>query len=488
MRYSIPSLTLLSIPLSLAVPAPAPAPVSATVQAPIPIVTPVPSFDSIQERQLLSNLLPGLLPGVLNLVGGLLKDIDAAVASGDATRVLSDLKSIVPTARPIDIKGAIAQQSKIWASPTTRTDFFGAVATQVANGLILDGTLDTAINGGLPVGENSINNNNPAPRNNIYPKKSGNDAPYKLSEADLRKAIYIPSGFTYGTKPPVIFVPGTGSYGGSTFANNLRKLLTGKSYADPVWLNIPGAMLADAQQNAEYIAYAINYISSVCKNSKQLSIIAWSQGGLDTQWVFKYWPSTRKVVRDFLPVSPDFADTVLANALCLSPNTDTALGPCDPGVIQQEATSDYIRTLRTNNGGSAYVPTTTFYSAFFDEVVEPQQGTGASAFIQDVRGVGVSNNEVQSVCAGQIGAGFYGHASVLFHPLTYALIVDALTHDGPGSLSRINVQSVCSKYAALGLDLDDVLATAGLIPIAGALLLAYPQKMLNEPALRSYAV
>jgi hypothetical protein len=486
MRSYIPSLVLLSIPQSFA--APAPAPVSTTVEVPVPVFTPAPSAESLEERQLFSNLLPGLLPGVLNLVGGLLKDVDAAVASGDATRVLSDLKSIVPTARPTDIKGVFSQQSKIWASPTTRTDFFAAVATQVANGLILDGTLNTAINGGLPVGENSINNNNPAPRNNIYPKKNGNDAPYRLSEFDLRKAIYIPAGFTYGAKPPVIFVPGTGAYGGANFANNLRKLLTGTSYADPVWLNIPGAMLADAQQNAEYIAYAINYISSVCKNSKQLSIISWSQGGLDTQWVFKYWPSTRKVVRDFLAVSPDFAGTIFANALCLSPNTDLALGPCDPGVIQQEATSDYIRALRTNNGDSAYVPTTTFYSAFFDEVVEPQQGTGASAFILDARGVGVSNNEVQSVCAGQPGGSFYGHAGVLYNPLTYALIVDALTHDGPGSLSRINVKNVCAQYAAPGLDLDDVLATAGLIPIAGALLLTYPQKLLQEPALRSYAV
>ena len=77
---------------------------------------------------------------------------------------------------------------------------------------------------------------------------------------------------------------------------------------------------------------------------------------------------------------------------------------------------------------------------------------------------------------------------MLFNPLTYALIVDALKNPGTtGQVSRINRQSVCANYAAPGLDLDDVLATSGLIPVAGVLLLAYPQKLLTEPPLKSYA-
>jgi hypothetical protein len=382
----------------------------------------------------------------------------------------------------------MAWHSSIWASPTGRTDFYAAIATQVAVGLgpLLDDTLKVALVGGLPAGENNINNNNPKPPSKIYPKKENGDAPYSLSEDALRQAIYIPPGFTYGKKPPVIFVPGTGSYGGINFASNLRKLLTGKAYADPVWLNIPGAMLRDAQLNSEYVAYAINYISSVSKNSKQIAVISWSQGGLDTQWALKFWPSTRKVVRDFLPVSPDFKGTVLANVLCLSVVPGINL-PCDPSVFQQEATSRYVAALRANGGDSAYVPTTSFYSGFFDEVVQPQSGTGASAYIRDARNVGVSNIEVQVTCAGQLGGSFYGHAGLLFNPVVYALIVDALTHDGPGRVERINRAQACASYAAPGLDLDDVIATEGLIPIAGALLLAYPQKELAEPALKGYA-
>ncbi|KAH7355694.1 lipase B precursor [Pyrenochaeta sp. MPI-SDFR-AT-0127] len=428
------------------------------------------------------------LTGIFDLIKEPIRNLQAALVAKDPIAVANALISVTPTSQPTDIAGCVSRLSNIWASPNPQQDFFQAVATQVASGLVLDGTLNTALNGGLSVGENSIDNNNPPPPSVIFPKKDPTDAPFSLSEDALRKAIYIPSGFTYGAKRPVIFVPGTGSYGGSAFGNNLRKLLTGKSYADPVWLNIPEAMLADAQTNSEYIAYAINYISAVSQNNNKIAVISWSQGSLDTQWVLKYWPSTRTVVTDFLPISADFKGTVLGNVLCLSATSAVGLNPCAPSVVQQLATSRYVSQLRSNGGDSAYVPTTTFYSGFLDEIVQPQQGSTASAFLNDARGVGVLNNEVQVRCAGRLGGSFYGHAGVLFHPLTYALIVDALNNDGPGSLSRIDVASVCSSYAAPGLDLDDVIATSGLIPVAGVLLLSYPQKLFTEPPLRSYAV
>ncbi|KAJ5030397.1 hypothetical protein J3E73DRAFT_225467 [Bipolaris maydis] len=479
MRFFVSSLALLSIiSQSLAVPAAIAQPSSKDATT------------TVEERQLLTNLLPGLLPGVVSLVKGLLADVNVAVAEGKPQEVLNILQKLQPTARPTKIQDAVAAHAKIWATPTTRTDFFAAVATQIAGGLVLDQTLQAVLNGGLPVGENTVKNNNPDPASSIYPKKDTTDAPYTLSESALRQAIFIPPTFTYGAKRPVIFVPGTASYGGTNFASNLRKLLTGKDFADPVWLNVPGAMLNDTQTNVEYIAYAINYISAISRQNQQnIAVITWSQGGLDTQWVLKHWPSTRQVVKDFLPVSADFKGTVFANALCLTPNSDINLLPCSTALIQQQATSDYIRSLRSNGGDSAYVPTTSFYSGFFDEVVEPQQGTLASAYMNDARSVGVTNIEVQRVCTGQPAGTFYGHSSVLSNPLTYALIVDALQQDGPGDLSRVDLKRVCSTFAAPGLDLDDVLATIGLIPVAGALLLLDPStKTFAEPPLRAYAM
>jgi hypothetical protein len=75
-------------------------------------------------------------------------------------------------------------------------------------------------------------------------------APYSVTESQLRAAIQIPSSFTHGKKPPVILVPGTGSTGCFSFTGNFIPLLAQRSYADPVWLNIPDYMLDDAQVNS----------------------------------------------------------------------------------------------------------------------------------------------------------------------------------------------------------------------------------------------
>lgn len=130
---------------------------------------------------------------------------------------------------------------------------------------------------------------------------------------------------------------------------------------------------------------------------------------------------------------------------------------CDPSIIQQLYASDFIAKLREDDGDSAYVPTTTVYSAF-DEIVEPQDGIAASAFINDARGVGVSNNFLQGICAGAPASGLYDHEGVLYNSAAWALVLDALTNDGPGSFERVGSAS-CQDIVAPGLSLDDVIET-----------------------------
>lgn len=392
-----------------------------------------------------STALLSLLPA-LSLAAVLPRD---SAQEATATSILAQ----TPTQRPTAISEVLAIESAIWSRPTPRKDLYDALASQVAAGVgPFNDTVNGLLTGAIPSGENSIDNKNPDPPSKVYPRVGSSDAAYTLSEAQLRKALFIPKGFTWGQKQPVLFVPGSASYGGNVFASNLRKLLTGKPYADPVWLNVPGALLNDAQTNAEYIAYAIQYLSSFSTSAGgngKISVITWSQGGLITQWVLKYFPSTRSRVGTFFPVAADFDGSVLANVFCLSAFSNIALAPCPPAVFQQQATSDLVRVLRRNGGDSAYVPTTSFFSAT-DEIVQPQSGTLASAFLKDNRNVGVTNIEFQEVCKGNPGGGFYGHAGSLFHPLAGALIVDALTNGGPAQLGRIDVEKECGRLAAQG--------------------------------------
>jgi hypothetical protein len=132
------------------------------------------------------------------------------------------------------------------------------------------------------------------------------------------------------------------------------------------------------------------------------------------------------------------------------------------------------------------VPTTTVYSAT-DELVQPQIGTGASAYILDARGVGVSNTEIQSVCGVLPGGGVVTHEGALANALAVALALDALQHPGPGQLSRINTAAICLNPIAPGLNLQDYLETEGSAAVAVAAVLLYEPKVYIEPAIKAYA-
>lgn len=415
--------------------------------------------------------------------GQLSRHVASAADSGNQTGVLSGLLANKPKKPAPKTEDELRLSlASVWS--TGNTNFYLGVMAQIDANISIPDLSADVVAPYSPLG--STNNNNPRdPTKAIYPQKSESDAPYSLSEDDLRSAIFIPPSFTYGQKPPLIFVPGTGAYGGEVFAHNLLKLLSDSPLADPVWLNVPGALLADAQSNAEHVAYAINYISAISGDAN-VSIVTWSQGGLDAQWAFTFWPSTRAVVSDFVAVSPDFHGTVLAPALCLSVGK-VSLDPCPPSVIQQEYGSRFVSALRARGGADSYVPTTTVYSGVLDEIVEPQQGVLASAFLRDGRGVGVTNVEAQTVCPLQPAGSFYGHAGMLFSPLTAALVVDALSHPGPASLGRMDLGAVCETYVAPGLTVGDAIATAGQIVAAAVRLLVYQPRLTMEPELRSYA-
>ncbi|KAJ5825913.1 hypothetical protein N7474_003051 [Penicillium riverlandense] len=350
----------------------------------------------------------------------------------------------------------------------------GLIPSQIAS--FLNGYLDTELN--------SRNNSNPAVKQNIYPNKAAADAPYSVPESTLRAAIHIPDSFSFGRNgnTPVILVPGTAIPAGTTYYYSFSKLANSSAGIDVVWVNMPRASLSDAQVNAEYVAYAINYISALSAG-QSVGVISWSQGGLDTQWALKYWPSTRPVVADFVAISPDFHGTVEANFLC--PALDYSA--CTPSIFQQEWTAQFIQVLRADDGDSAYVPTTTVYSSS-DEIVEPQSGgSNASAFLRDARGVGVTNAHLQTVCADKPAGGFYTHEGVLYNPLAWALAADAISHQGPANLARIDLASVCQQAVPPALGLDDVLGTEGLLLVAVAEILAYQPRATSEPPVKAYA-
>ncbi|KAB8067658.1 hypothetical protein BDV29DRAFT_163149 [Aspergillus leporis] len=399
-----------------------------------------------------------------------------------ASSILSNLSQIKryedPTIEPV-----LSTWDKISPILTNGSaDILGFANEIAASGLIPPSIL-SFLNDYIDISLNSIYNNNPPSRNlSIYPFKAKGDAPYSVAEKFLRSAIHIPNSFSYGKekKIPVLLVPGTAVPAGTTFYFNFGKLGAALPESDIVWVNIPRASLGDIQYNAEYVAYAINYISTL--SSSKIAVISWSQGALNTQWALKYWPSTRDTVEDFVAISPDFHGTVVTWFVCPL----LSLIFCTPSTWQQGWDAEFIKVLRDGGGDSAYVPTTTIYSSF-DRVVKPMSGENASAILLDSRGVGVSNNNLQTICANKAAGGVYSHEGVLYNPIAWALTVDAVHHNGPGNISRINIEKICEQVVPPQLGLIDILGTEAIMLVALAELIAYLPKAFGEPSIASYA-
>ena len=178
----------------------------------------------------------------------------------DAVSIGEDiLTNIAPAATPTSIADLQSQLESI------NEDFPGdlfAVGFEILYNGLAGGDFSSILNS-FTTESSTDNDNTMEPATSIYPQASSDDAPYSLSESDLRQAIYIPPSFTYGKLPPVLFYPGTASFAGTSFGANYGNQLAANNIADPVYVNIPGAALGDIQVNAEYAAYAVNYISGI---------------------------------------------------------------------------------------------------------------------------------------------------------------------------------------------------------------------------------
>lgn len=114
-------------------------------------------------------------------------------------------------------------------------------------------------------------------------------------------------------------------------------------------------------------------------------------------------------------------------------------------------------------------------------------GAKASAFLKDVRGVGVTNVELQSVPGFKSKGKVYGHATVMANPLSWALCEDALMHGGPAQLERIDVAALSARDFAVGLTQKDRDDTSQVLIKCGVSIVAYPKKVIKEPKLPAFA-
>ena len=157
------------------------------------------------ERQLGLDGIVG--PIVTSVLSGLRADATdgAAIVSAILEAAGNTIGNQIPPP-PANVPDAVATLSSVFASAPT--DLITNILDLIPAGFPVD-ELGNLIGASVDP-RNSVVNANPPPPDTIFPKKDARDAPYSLTEEQLRQVIYIPSTFTFGQKPPVVLVPGTG--------------------------------------------------------------------------------------------------------------------------------------------------------------------------------------------------------------------------------------------------------------------------------------
>lgn len=188
----------------------------------------------------------------------------------------------------------------------------------------------------------------------------------------------------------------------------------------------------DLQITASYVAYNLHLVSNL-SGGNPISVIGHSQGGPDTQWALRFFPSTRQAVKTFIGLSPDLGPgTTYFRSTC---DVAGALGACTAASWQQATNSNYFAALNYNN--EAFVDTTLIWTSS-DEIVTPPEPNAELA--------GATTIQVQAVCPNQTP----DHFAQLINPTAYAIALDALAN-GHADASRIP-QSACVGDEAPGMD------------------------------------
>lgn len=281
-----------------------------------------------------------------------------------------------------------------------------------------------------------------------------------------------PGAFTSGAAP-ILLIPGTTLTAQENFSFNYEPAfrLRDRPYCA---VTLPNHGMSDIQVSAEYVVHALRTMAD--RSGKRVKIVGFSQGGMIGRWALKYWPDTRRDVDEVIGLDPSNHGTLDAYATC-TPLT----AACAPALWQQQTGSRFLAALNAGPETFAGIDYTSI-STPLDEVVVPNLPPAASSSLNtgDGRRANISTLEVCPVHVAE-------HLSMgSIDPVGYALVTDALDHDGPADPARID-RAVCATLYHEGVN-PVTLPTDFAAYAAGAVqqVLLYPH-VPTEPALKSYA-
>jgi hypothetical protein len=271
------------------------------------------------------------------------------------------------------------------------------------------------------------------------------------------------------TRDPILLVPGTTMEPDVNFAWNYERAFTRLGWR---WcaVTLPYDTTGDVQVAGEYIVHALRTMSR--QAGRDVDVVGWSQGGMVPRWALRFWPDTRSLVDDLIGLSPSNHGTVVADTACQ--------GSCTPANHQQASQARFIAALNSGAETFAGVDYTAAYTND-DEIVVPNAGPTASSALHTGKGR-IANIALQEICPANTADHF---AIGSYDPVGYAIVADALRHDGPAVKGRIPL-TVCGQQYQPGVDPSTFLRDyTAMVRFAGDSEGDAP-KAIDEPALRRY--
>jgi pimeloyl-ACP methyl ester carboxylesterase len=268
------------------------------------------------------------------------------------------------------------------------------------------------------------------------------------------------------TVDPVLLLSSTAANPPENFDWNYEPALTEQGIP---WCTStsPDNNLADEQVRGEYVVYALREMAE--RSDRRVAVIGHSQGGGVIRWALRFWPDTRELVSDVIGLAPANEGTLVANGIC-------APG-CAPAIRQNTQGSKFMAALNSGQRTFAGIDYTVAYTQP-DDILVPQPF--ASTLPSD--GGRVSNVLLQSICPGHVA----DHITAgTLDPVSWAIALDALAHDGPADPARID-RGVCLQPYMPGT--TAATAATGLARYSAAVgegIALYP-KTLAEPELAGY--
>lgn len=295
----------------------------------------------------------------------------------------------------------------------------------------------------------------------------------------LDAALACSPGFADGTGTAVLLVPGATQTPESEYS---WTYIPAFNKAGIRWcaVKLPFSHTGELQNSSEYVTHAIRKMFA--KTGKKIAIVGFSQGGALPRWSLKYFPDTRAMVEDFISLGASNRGLLSTRLSC--PPVVGAL-TCPVSFSQISTGSKWIAAL--NRGPE------TFAGIDYTQVYTRTEDVAFPAISEEI---GVSplrtgdgrraNIATQDVCLTNTADHFLLGTS---DPVAYALVLDALKHEGPASTARVRQQGLglCLQPFMPGVNpLTFALDFSTKTMLTFATSVALQPKTSSEPPLKPY--